>query len=168
MEDTGGYQRALFAAGCFWDVEAAFRRVTGVIATAVGYTGGSVTHPSYEQVSKGNTGHSEAVDIVFDPAVVSYPQLLGTFREMLVPTAQDYREEYSGSPYRSVIYYYDNMQKEAAYVFRECFLQSGESGDIPVVIEILPADKFWIAEECHQQFYEKCRQGYCTSRQIDE
>jgi|SRR5208337_18368 len=166
MADPDRHERAIFAAGCFWDVEAAFRRLEGVVDTVTGYTGGSVPDPTYGQVGEGTTGHVEAVRIVYDPAVISYGQLLDMFWTIHDPTRPDGQGEYTGPQYRSVIFYFDEDQKEAALASRDQLAASGKYGDRPLVTEIVPASTFWPADECHQHFYEKCALGYCTSRQI--
>jgi len=158
--------RATFAAGCFWDVEAAFSRMEGIIATAAGYTGGTLPEPTYEQVAKGTGGHAEAVEIIFDPAIVTYERLLEFFFSLHDPTQEGGQGDYTGSQYRSAIFYHDGEQKTAALAARERV--QATCRDKPVVTEIVPATTFWLAEECHQRFYEKCGQGYCTSRQADE
>lgn len=168
MEQTGRIEKASFAAGCFWDVEAAFRKVEGVLETVAGYTGGSLPDPGYEQVESGTTGHAEAVGIVFDPAVVSYEQLLDIFRGLHDPAQAGGQGEYTGSQYRSVIFFHDEKQKTAALISRKRLAASEKFRARPILTEILPASPFWPAEECHQRFYEKCGQGYCTSRQIWE
>jgi methionine-S-sulfoxide reductase len=161
-------QRATFAAGCFIDTEAAFRRIEGVIETVVGYTGGLLPGPTYEQVGTGATGHVEAVGIVFDPAIITYDQLLKIFWTMHDPTNADGQGDYSGSQYRSAIFYHNEEQKDAALISRDSLTARKIYGDRPIFTEILPASRFWPAEECHQRFYEKCGQGFCTSRQCDE
>jgi len=168
MEDANRYRRATFAAGSFWDAEAAFRRLDGIVATRTGYTGGTLPEPTYEQVSKGTTGHAEAVEIIFDPGTIAYDQLLNAFWAMHDPTRQEDQGDYSGPQYRSAIYYQDLDQKVATLASRERLSRSGKYRDRPVVTEVIPASQFWPAEECHQQFYEKCARGYCTSRQVDE
>jgi peptide-methionine (S)-S-oxide reductase len=168
MKQTGQPEKATFAAGCFWDVEAAFRKVNGVLETVAGYTGGSLPDPSYEQVESGTTGHAEAVGIVFDPAVVSYDQLLDVFFSMHDPTQAGGQGEYTGSQYRSVIFYHNEEQNIAAITSRDRLVASEKYRNRPILTEILPASTFWPAEECHQRFYEKCGQGYCTSRKIWE
>lgn len=168
MDESERYRRATFAAGSFWDAEAAFRRLDGIVATAAGYTGGTLLEPTYEQVSKGTTGHAEAVDIIFDPEKISFNQLLNAFWEMHDPTRQEEQGDYTGPQYRSAIYYQDDNQKERAFASRERLIPSGKYRDRPIVTEVIPASRFWPAEECHQQFYEKCARGYCTSRQVDE
>jgi peptide-methionine (S)-S-oxide reductase len=167
MDEPGQYQRATFAAGSFWDTEAAFRRLKGVVATAAGYAGGTVPGPTYELVSKGNSGHAEAAQIIFDPAVVSYEDLLTIFWEIHDPTSRDCTQDYPGSQYRSIIFFHDEEQAQAALTSRRNIQVSGRFGTGPIMTEIHPVPQFWPAEECHQQFYEKCAHGYCTSRQID-
>ena len=169
MDDPSGrYERASFAAGCFWDVEAAFRRVAGVLDTAAGYEGGRVADPRYEQVESGPTGHAETVSIVFDPAVVSYDRLLDIFFGIHDPAQAGGQGDYSGPQYRSVIFFHDEEQKNAAVRSRDRLAASETFRDRPILTEIVPASVFWPAEECHQRFYEKCGQGYCMSRQVDE
>jgi len=168
MDDHARPAKATFAAGCFWDVEAAFRRLDGIVETVAGFTGGSLPDPGYDQVSAGTTGHAEAVGIVYDPMVISYDQLLERFWSLHDPTQPDGQGDYTGPQYRSVIFYHDEGQKEAALASRDRLAASEKYGDRPIVTEILPASVFWPAEECHQHFYEKCALGYCTTRQIDE
>lgn len=169
MEDPSARQdKATFAAGCFWDVEVAFRRVDGVLETVAGYTGGQVPDPGYEQVESGTTGHAEAVGVVFDPGVVSYEQLLDLFWEIHDPAQAGGQGDYTGSQYRSVIFYHNDEQKTAAIQSRDRLASAEKYRNRHVLTEILPASEFWPAEECHQRFYEKCGQGYCTSRKIWE
>ena len=168
MEQQSHPGKATFAAGCFWDVEAAFRKVEGVLETVAGYTGGSVANPVYEQVESGTTGHAEAVGIVYDPSVVSYDQLLEVFWDMHDPARADGQGEFSGSQYRSVIFCHSNEQKTAAVKSRDRLAASEKYRNRPILTEIIPAPEFWPAEECHQRFYEKCSQGYCTSHKIWE
>lgn len=168
MDPEHQYGKATFAAGCFWDVEAAFGRVEGVLETVTGYTGGDFSDPSYEEVAAGTTGHAEAVGVVFDPAIVPYEQLLDIFWTIHDPTRADGQGDYSGPQYRSVIFYHTSEQKEAAQRSRDRLAASGALGNRPIVTEILPATVFWPAEECHQHFYEKCAGGFAASRQIYE
>ena len=168
MSDPTAFERATFAAGCFWDLEAAFRRVDGVLETLTGYTGGSVPEPSYEQVESGTTGHVEAVGLVFDPSVVSYDRLLDLFWTLHDPIRMDGQGDYAGPQYRPVIFYHSEAQRVAAHASRDRLAASGLLGNHPVVTEILPATEFWRAEDCHQQFYEKCGRGYSMSRQVDD
>lgn len=168
MEHADRFKKATFAAGCFWDVEAAFRKADGVLETIAGYTGGSLPDPSYELVESGTTGHAEAAGIVYDPSFVSYDQLLEIFWDMHDPTQAGGQGEYTGSQYRSIIFYHTDDQKNAAMKHRDLLAASALYGDRPILTEILPASTFWPAEERHQQFYEKCGKGYCTSRLIWE
>jgi len=168
MENNNRPDKATFAAGCFWDVEAAFRKVEGVLETVTGYTGGSGANPSYEQVESDTTGHAEAVGIVYDPSVVSYDQLLDIFWGTHDPAQTGGQGEYTGSQYRSAIFYHNEEQKTTAIRSRDRLAESEKYRNRPILTEILPATEFWTAEECHQRFYEKCGQGYCTSRKIWE
>lgn len=168
MDDADRYQRAIFAAGSFWDAEAAFRRLDGIVATRTGYTGGTLPEPTYEQLSGGTTGHAEAIEILFDPGMISYDRLLDLFWEMHDPTKQEEQGDFTGPQYRSAIYYQDEEQKEAALASRERLRVSGKYLNRPIVTELVPAQRFWPAEECHQQFYEKCARSYSTNRQVDE
>ncbi|NLD57311.1 MAG: peptide-methionine (S)-S-oxide reductase MsrA, partial [Methanomicrobiales archaeon] len=119
MDQPGGFAKAAFAAGCFWDVEAAFRQVNGVIETIAGYTGGTVPDPTYEQVESGTTGHVEAVGIVFDPAVIPYERLLDRFWEIHDPTKDGGQGDYTGPQYRSVIFFFEEEQRSAAEKSRD-------------------------------------------------
>ena len=147
-------QKATFGAGCFWGVEAAFRRVPGVTGTAVGYMGGAFDHPAYHDVCTGSTGHAEVVQVAFDPGKVSYEHLLDVFWNIHDPTTPDRQGVDIGSQYRSVIFYHSPDQKVAAEKSRE---QANRSGRFrrQIVTEITPALVFWRAEEYHQQYHEK-------------
>jgi len=147
-----GAERATFAAGCFWGVEAAFRQINGVLKTAVGYTGGHVPYPTYERVCRGRTGHAEAVEVWFDPAQVSYAQLLQTFWRIHNPTTRNRQGFDFGRQYRSAIFYHDAGQQEAASASRDAHQQSVRR---PIVTQITPASAFYPAEEYHQQYLEK-------------
>lgn len=168
MQNPSHYAKATFAAGCFWDVEAAFRRVNGVIETVAGYTGGTDPDPTYEQVESGSTGYVHAVGLVFDPAVVSFEQLLDLFWSIHDPTQSGGQGDYAGPQYRSAIFFYNNEQEQAALASRERLAASGQFGTRPILTEIHPATKFWPAGESHQHFFEKCGQGYGVSRKIWE
>lgn len=144
----------MFGAGCFWGVEAAFRRVPGVVGTAVGYAGGKTEHPSYEQVCSHRTGHAEVVEVDYDPAVVSYDQLLDVFWQVHNPTTKNRQGFDFGNNYRSVIFYRDDAQKAAALASKEAVNASGKHRR-KVVTEIVPDSPFWRAEEYHQQYYDK-------------
>jgi peptide-methionine (S)-S-oxide reductase len=153
-------ERATFAAGCFWGVEANFRKVPGVIATAVGYTGGNFENPTYSDVCTGKTGHAEAVDILFDSAVVSYEQLLEVFWKIHDPTTLNRQGLDIGTQYRSVIFYHNEEQRAAAIASKERMQKSGKFKQ-PIVTEIVPASTFYRAEDYHQQYFEKGGMGGC-------
>jgi peptide-methionine (S)-S-oxide reductase len=146
--------KASFAAGCFWGVEAAFRQVPGVLATAVGYEGGTTENPTYEEVCRKNTGHAETVEVDFDPAKVSYGQLLDVFWENHDPTTLNRQGPDVGEQYRSAVFFHDAEQEREARASKEKLEKSGRYRR-PVVTEITPATKFWKAEDYHQQYLEK-------------
>jgi len=146
--------KATFAGGCFWCVEADFDKVPGVISTTSGYTGGTVTNPTYEQVSSKRTGHAEAVQIVYDPAKVSYEQLLDRYWHSIDPTTKDAQFCDHGSPYRTAIFTHDAAQARAAQESLAA-LQKSKPFKEPIVTEILPAGPFYPAEEYHQDYYRK-------------
>jgi peptide-methionine (S)-S-oxide reductase len=147
-----GAERATFAAGCFWGVEGAFRQISGVLQTAVGYTGGHVPDPSYERVCRGRTGHAEAVEVWFDPAQVSYEQLLQTFWQIHNPTTRNRQGFNIGSQYRSAIFYHNASQQEAAIASRDAQQQSLRR---QIATQIVPASAFYRAEDYHQQYLEQ-------------
>ncbi|MBT5433040.1 MAG: peptide-methionine (S)-S-oxide reductase MsrA [Rhodospirillaceae bacterium] len=148
--------KATFAAGCFWGPEETFNAVEGVTDTAVGYIGGHTEHPTYEQVCSGQTGHTEAVEIDFDPAKVSYEELLGVFWQIHDPTTRNRQGPDVGSQYRSAIFAHDADQLSAAETSRED-LQAARHDDREIVTEIVEAPTFWRAEDYHQRFMEKRR-----------
>ena len=147
-------EKAIFAAGCFWGIEAAFRRVDGVVSTAVGYTGGELDNPSYEDVCSGRTGHAEAVQVEFDPARVSYDQLLELFWQIHDPTTPNRQGPDVGTQYRSAIFFDGPGQEAAARASKQ---RQADSGRFPrtIVTELLAAGTFWRAEDYHQQYFEK-------------
>ncbi|MFO8008425.1 MAG: peptide-methionine (S)-S-oxide reductase MsrA [Candidatus Brocadiia bacterium] len=145
---------ATFAAGCFWGVEATFRAVEGVTDTTVGYTGGHLDNPSYEDVCAGGTGHAEAVRVEYDPDVVSYEELLEVFWDAHNPTTPNRQGLDLGAQYRSAVFYHTPEQKEAAERARRRLDESGKHSR-PVVTQIEPAGTFWRAEDYHQQYYAK-------------
>lgn len=153
-------EKATFAAGCFWGVEANFRRVKGVIATAVGYTGGHFEDPTYKDVCTGKTGHAEAVDLLFDPSIVSYTQLLEVFWNIHDPTTLNRQGPDIGTQYRSVIFYHNEQQRSEAVASKENAQRSGKFKK-PIVTEIVPASTFYRAEGYHQQYFEKGGIGGC-------
>ena len=144
--------RATFAAGCFWGVEAAFRELDGVLDVTVGYTGGTTSDPTYEKVCGGETGHAEAVEVIFDPAIVSYRKLLYTFWHIHNPTTLNRQGWDVGSQYRSAIFFHDADQEQLALATREV---EQESLVKPIVTEIVPAATFHRAEEYHQRYFER-------------
>jgi peptide-methionine (S)-S-oxide reductase len=152
-------EKATFAAGCFWQVEADFRRLEGVTRTTVGYTGGSLERPSYEDVCTDRTGHAEAVLVEYDPARISYEELLSTFWGGHDPTQLNRQGPDVGTQYRSAIFFHDEAQERAA---RESLERVQRDLDRPVVTEIVPVEKFWPAEDYHQRYLEKRGMASCT------
>ena len=146
--------KATFAGGCFWCVESDFDKVPGVISTTSGYTGGNVANPSYEQVSAKHTGHAEAVQVVYDPAKVSYEQLLQKFWHSIDPTTVDRQFCDVGSPYRTAIFTHDAAQAAAAEASLAT-LEKSKPFKEPIVTRIEPAGPFYPAEEYHQDYYKK-------------
>ncbi len=151
---------ATFAAGCFWGVEAAFRRVSGVVDAKVGYTGGHTDEPTYEQVCSKTTGHAEAVEVQFDPAKISYDGLLQVFWNCHDPTQLNRQGPDVGDQYRSSIFYHDEAQRVAAEASTRALEESGRFAR-PIVTEITPAGPFWPAEEYHQRYLEKRGRASC-------
>jgi peptide-methionine (S)-S-oxide reductase len=145
---------ATFAGGCFWCVEEAFDKVPGVISTVSGYTGGTVPNPTYEQVSRESTGHAEAVQVTYDPAKVTYRQLVDWFWRNIDPTQANGQFCDLGSPYRSGIFYHDEEQKQIAEASKQALAASGRLKR-PVVTEIVAAGPFYNAEDYHQDYYKK-------------
>ncbi len=154
-----GAERATFAAGCFWGVEAAFRQVRGVLQTAVGYTGGHVPDPTYERVCRHGTGHAEAVEVWFDPAQVSYAQLLETFWRVHNPVTRNRQGWDFGSQYRSAIFCHDAGQMELAIAARDARQRSLRR---QIVTQIVPASAFYRAGEYHQRYLEKHGRASCA------
>lgn len=147
-------ERATFAFGCFWGTQFIFKKIPGVIKTAVGYAGGHKKNPTYEEVCTGNTGHTEAVDMEFDPATVSYQALLETFFEHHDPTTPNRSGPDVGEQYRSVIFYHNQSQKSQAEEYRDRLTRTGRYRN-PIVTEIVPATEFYRAEEYHQDYADK-------------
>ena len=152
--ETKSTQIATFGAGCFWGVEAAFRQVKGVKATAVGYLGGKLENPTYEDVCYRDTGHAEVVQVEFDPAQVSYDDLLAVFWSSHDPTTLNRQGPDIGDQYRSAIYFHSPEQEAAAVASKEQMEAAGRFRR-PIVTEITPASEFYAAEEYHQQYLEK-------------
>jgi len=151
---------AIFAAGCFWGVQAYFDQVEGVTKTTVGYTGGHVANPTYEQVCSHTTGHAEATRIEFDPARISYEQLLEHFFFMHDPTQMNRQGPDVGDSYRSAIFYLDDEQKHLAETAIDQLTQEKKFKK-PIVTEVTKADTFYPAEEYHQKYFEKTGYGAC-------
>jgi peptide-methionine (S)-S-oxide reductase len=152
------FQKATFAAGCFWHVEESFRKVPGVVSTAVGYEGGNFDDPTYKDVCTGKTGHAEAVEVEFDPSKVTYGDLLNVFWSAHDPTTKDRQGPDSGTQYRSAIFFQDKEQEAEAKASRD--KQEGKFKD-PIVTQIVPATMFWKAEEYHQRYLEKNKLKSC-------
>ena len=153
-------ETATFAAGCFWGVEAAFRQVPGVVDAAVGYTGGSLANPTYEDVCTDRTGHAEAVQVEFDPSKVTFDRLLDVFWENHDPTTKNRQGPDVGTQYRSAIFFHTPEQQKAAIESRDRQENSGRFRR-PIVTEIEPAKEFWRAEEYHQRYLEKRGLAHC-------
>lgn len=147
-------EKAIFAAGCFWGVEAAFRGVGGVLETRVGYTGGHAPSPSYDEVCSDRTGHAEAVEVGFDPARVSYEELLTVFWDIHDPSQSNRQGADVGSQYRSAIFYLSPEQEAAARISKAALQEAGRYGR-NVVTEVKPAGSFYEAEEYHQQYLQR-------------
>jgi peptide-methionine (S)-S-oxide reductase len=152
---TPGSQRAtaIFAGGCFWCIEKDFEKMPGVIEVESGYTAGKTSRPSYEQVSAGGTGHTEAVRVIYDPQKVTYPQLVEYFWRHIDPTVKDRQFCDAGSQYRSGIYWQNDAERKVAEASRDALLKSGKFKVIHT--ELAPASAFWLAEEYHQDYYKK-------------
>ncbi len=154
-------EKATFAAGCFWGVEAAFRQIPGVVATRVGYTGGHTENPTYERVCSHTTGHAEAVEVTFDPERVSYEQLLNVFWTKHNPTTKNRQGLDIGDQYRSAIFFHSSEQQEAAERTKEAE-QAKLHWPKKIVTEIVPSPEFFEAEDYHQQYLEKRGRSTCT------
>lgn len=152
-------ETATFAAGCFWGTEEFFRKIPGVKETRVGYTGGTKKHPTYEQTTEGDTGHAESVEVKFDPAKVTYTQLLGQFFKMHDPTTKNRQGNDRGSQYRSAIFTHGEEQMKEAKAFKAKVEKSG-AWKAPLTTEIQPAPEFWPAEDYHQKYLVKHPGGY--------
>ena len=159
-----GTEVAEFALGCFWGEEQTFWQVGGVVSTSVGYEGGYTPNPTYEEVCTGRTGHAETVRVVFDPAKVSYSQLLKVFWESHDPTQGMRQGNDIGSQYRSAIFYKSDAQKDAAGQSKADFQKKlTEAGYGEITTEIVPASEFYFAEDYHQQYLHKVPHGYCPN-----
>ena len=154
-------EKATFGAGCFWGVEATFRQVKGVTSTAVGYMGGTLKNPTYQDVCTDRTGHAEVVQVEYDPAAVSYHELLKVFWQNHNPTTMNRQGPDVGTQYRSVIFFHSPEQETAARASKAELEKSGAYSR-PIVTQIVPAQDFWRAEEYHQQYLEKRGLSHCA------
>ena len=152
---------ATFGAGCFWGVEAAFCKIKGVKSTAVGYMGGTKQEPTYEEVCSDSTGHAEVVQLTYDPAVVTYEDLLTVFWDIHDPTSSNRQGLDMGSQYRSVIFFHNSQQESAALTSKNR-LQKSALYKKNIVTHIVPASTFWPAEDYHQRYFEKQGQVRCA------
>ncbi len=150
--------KATFGAGCFWGVEAEFRRLAGVKSTQVGYMGGTLEHPTYEDVCTDRTGHAEVVEVTFDPQVISYRDLLEVFWNNHNPTTLNRQGPDVGAQYRSAVFYHSPEQLTEARASRDA---AQTRFPRPIVTQIVPASTFWRAEEYHQQYLEKRGLAHC-------
>ncbi len=160
MANENNTELATFGAGCFWGVEASFRQIQGVKATAVGYEGGTLDHPTYKAVCTDRTGHAEVVQVEFDPAVVSFDELLDVFWANHNPTQVNRQGPDFGTQYRSVVFYHSDAQKETAEASKKKLDASGKFKQ-PIATQIVPTETFYIAEDYHQQYLEKRGQTSC-------
>ena len=161
-EPPPGMAYATFGGGCFWCTEAVFQQLKGVKAVVSGYSGGTLKNPTYDQICTGTTGHAEATRITFDPALISYEDLLEVFWKTHDPTTKDRQGRDEGPQYRSVIFYHDERQKKSAQNYKDKLDAAGVFED-SIVTEIVPAAEFFRAEPKHQNFYlENPRYPYCV------
>lgn len=158
-------ERAIFAGGCFWCMVEPFDQQPGIISVTSGYTGGHKENPTYEEVCSGTTGHTEAVEIVFDPAIISYEQLVEIYWQQTDPTDAMGQFQDRGDNYRPVIFYQDERQKKIAEKSRAALASSGRYLE-PIVTKIEPAGPFYPAEEHHQDFYQKDPKRYEAEHQV--
>ncbi len=162
LTQMNNLEKATFGSGCFWCSEAVFERVKGVTDVVSGYAGGDADNPTYDEVCSGSTGHAEVIQITYDPNVISYDELLKIFWETHDPTTLNRQGNDVGTQYRSIILYHNEEQKQLAEKYKEELDKSG-AWDNPIVTEIKPLDKFYPAEDYHQDYYEKNpTQGYCA------
>ena len=148
---------ATLAGGCFWGVEELIRKLPGVVNTAVGYTGGTLPKPRYEDVKTGRTGHAESLQIEFDPAKISYDEILDYFFRLHDPTTLNQQGNDRGTQYRSAIFYHDEKQRQAA---ERAKAKGQAKWQKPIVTEIVPATEFWTAEDYHQDYLQRIPWGY--------
>ncbi|MGZ4810444.1 MAG: peptide-methionine (S)-S-oxide reductase MsrA [Thermoanaerobaculia bacterium] len=156
---TAKQEVATLAGGCFWGVEELIRKMPGIIDTTVGYTGGMLANPRYEDLKKGSSGHAETVEIVFDPERISFEEILNFFFRFHDPTTKNRQGNDIGTQYRSAIFYHDEAQRETAERVKKEVDASGK-WPRPVVTEIVPATEFWPAEDYHQDYLQRIPWGY--------
>lgn len=159
--DAGRLEKATFGTGCFWCTEAVFQRLKGVRSVVSGYSGGNTENPTYRQVCSGATGHAEVVQITYDPAVISYAELLAVFWQTHDPTTPNRQGNDVGTQYRSVIFYHNDAQRHLAERYQQ-ELEAARAFEAPIVTEIVPFRAFYPAEQDHQNYYDlNPRQPYC-------
>jgi peptide-methionine (S)-S-oxide reductase len=161
--DNNGLETATLAGGCFWCVEAVYDDLKGVEDVVSGYSGGHTDSPTYRQVCDGNTGHAEVIQIRFDPSIVSFKEILQVFFSVHDPTTLNRQGNDIGTQYRSAIFYHDDEQKRVAEeTIRE--IETEGIWDAPIVTEVVPFEKFWPAEDYHQEYFaNNASQPYCTA-----
>lgn len=156
-------QKATFGSGCFWCTEAVFQQLKGIHSVVSGYSGGATENPTYEQVCSGETGHAEVIQVEYDPAEVTFPELLEVFWQTHDPTTLNRQGNDVGTQYRSVVFYHDEQQRELAEAYKGKLDESGAFDD-PIVTEIVPFTRFYPAEAYHQNYYRlNSRQPYCVA-----
>ncbi|MBF0122949.1 MAG: peptide-methionine (S)-S-oxide reductase MsrA [Candidatus Omnitrophica bacterium] len=151
---SGELKKAIFAGGCFWCMQPPFDQIPGVVETTVGYTGGRNPNPTYEEVSRGDSGHVEAIEVTYDPAATDFNQLLSIFWQTIDPTDTGGQFADQGTQYKSAIFYMDEGQKNLAEASKNILAASGRFKK-PIATQILPAQPFYSAEEYHQKYYKK-------------
>ncbi len=154
FKNSARFEKATFAGGCFWCMQHPFDKLEGVISTSVGYTGGRTQNPTYKEVSTGKTGHAEAIEILYDPAQITYADLLDTFWRNIDPTTPDGQFTDVGAQYRTIIFYHNEEQKRLAEASKEKLEEPGRYDNL-IVTEIIPAKTFYKAEDYHQKYYKK-------------
>ena len=157
--DNKKIEKATFAGGCFWCMQHPYDELTGVVSTAVGYTGGHKDNPTYEEVCAGNTGHAEAIEVLYDPSQITYAELLNVFWRNIDPTTLNKQFTDVGTQYRTAIFYHSEEQRQSAESSKE-EMERSDIYDNPIATEITPASMFYKAEEYHQKYYEKCPVKY--------
>lgn len=162
---AAGRKTAIFAGGCFWCMEPPFKKLPGVVSVTSGYTGGTVPNPTYHQVSEGDTGHAEAIQVIYDPSKISYDNLLDVFWHNIDPTTSKRQFCDSGDQYRTAVFYHDDKQKAQAIASRDALAKSGVLKGAPIATEITAASAFYPAEEYHQDYYRKEELRYRLYRQ---